>query len=117
MEKNNLETFLNSHNSLNSGGNVEHNLLNTRMNFENWMEMRVGFLNCKGLEGNYFYVIHAASKCDILLVVETWKEKWSGLELRTLEKMDKLIYGQAAKKNARRGRPSKGQVWILSKGI
>lgn len=69
------------------------------------------------MENNYNYVLNIAAKSDILLLAESWKEKWTGPELRLLENMGKIVVSQAATRKSKIGRPTKGTVWILSKDI
>ena len=74
-------------------------------------------MNCKGLENNYQYVLKIANECDLLLLAEFWKEKWSGVEMRLLENMGKCVISQAATRKNKVGRPSKGATWIVIKFI
>lgn len=58
-----------------------------------------------------------AAQCDILLLAESWKEKWTGTEIKLLNSMGKCVVSQAATRKNKVGRPSKGAIWIISKNI
>ena len=74
-------------------------------------------MNCKGLEGTFYYILKIAEACDILLITETWKCEWKSVEIGHLKELGKMVICQTAKKKGTRGRPSKGQMWIISKEV